>query len=111
MFLRYRLLFLITLNIQYLFLLVRARTFFVSDYDAYSNDNIDDSKAIQATITAAINYGFTSTISFGSGIYNLSSTIAIANATNLTITGQGMDQTILNANRPMTLFWGVYCNG
>jgi len=111
MFLRYRLLFLITLNIQYLFLPVRARTFFVSDYGAYSNDNIDDSKAIQATINAAINYGFTSTISFGSGIYNLSSTIVITNATNLTITGQGMDQTILIGNKPMTLFWAAYCDG
>ena len=111
MFFNYKLLFLITLNIYYLILPVRTKTFSVSDYGAYSNDNIDDSKAIQETMDAAINYGFTSTVSFGSGIYNLSSTIQIMNATNLTITGQGMDQTILIGNQPMILFSAGYCNG
>jgi len=111
MFFKYKLLLFIIVNIHCLFPSIRAKTFFVSNYGAYSNDNIDDSKAIQETIQAAINYGFSSTISFGSGIYNLSSTIQITNATNLTITGQGMDQTILIGNKPMTLFAVEYCNG
>jgi hypothetical protein len=88
-----------------------GKIFHVSDYGAYPNDSIDDTKGIQAAVDAAINYRFTTTISFGSGTYNLSSTIFIINATNLTITGQGMDQTFLVGNVPMALFFAQYCNG
>jgi hypothetical protein len=92
-------------------LLGEGKIFHVSDYGAYPNDQIDDTEAIQAAVNAAINYTFDGTISFGSGIYNLSSPILITSANNLTITGQGMDQTFLVGNVPMTLFFAQYCNG
>jgi hypothetical protein len=83
----------------------------VSKYGAYSNDNIDDSNAIQLTIDAAISYGLNSTVIFGAGIYNLSSTITIRNATNLTVTGQGMDKTFLVGNFPIQILLVEYCQG
>jgi hypothetical protein len=90
---------------------IEGATFLVSDYGAYPNDNIDDTIAIQTAVDAAINHRLKSTISFGYGTYNLSATIVIINATNLTITGQGMDQTLLVGNIPMSLFFAQYCNG
>ena len=87
------------------------RIFHVSDYVAYPNDHLDDAPGIQAAIDAVINYKFKATISFGYGTYNLSSTIVIANATNLTVTGQGMSETLLVGNKPMILFFAQYCNG
>jgi hypothetical protein len=83
----------------------------VSKYGAYPNDNIDDSNAIQLTIDAAVRYGLSSTIIFGVGIYNLSSTVTIRNATNLTVTGQGMDKTFLVGNGPIQILLVVYCQG
>jgi hypothetical protein len=83
----------------------------VSKYGAYPNDNIDDSNAIQLTIDAAISYGLNNTVIFGAGIYNLSSTITIRNATNLTVTGQGMDQTFLVGNSPIQILLVEYCQG
>ena len=79
-------------------LITNGKNFFVSNYGAYPNDNIDDTNAIQLAVDTAINYGLNSTVIFGYGTYNLSSTIIITNATNLTITGQGMDQTLLIGN-------------
>jgi hypothetical protein len=90
---------------------IEGATFLVSDYGAYPNDDIDDTTEIQAAVDAAIKYRLNSTISFGYGTYNLSGTIVITNATNLTITGQGMDQTLLLGNMPMSLFFAQYCNG
>ena len=90
---------------------VEGRIFPVADYGAYSNDGIDDSIGIQLAVNSAIRYGFNNTISFGSGIYNLSSTINITNATNLTITGQGTDQTFLIGNVPMTIFIAQFGEG
>jgi len=93
------------------FICVSSRTIFVSEYGAYPNDGIDDTKAIQSAIDAAIQSTLTTTINFGSGIYNLSSTIAINNATNLAITGQGMNQTFLVGNVPMLIFWPQFSTG
>ncbi len=90
---------------------IEGKIFFVSDYGAYPNDNIDDTKGIQLTVAAAISYRLNTTIAFGYGTDNLSSTIAITNATNLTITGQGMDQTYLVGHVPMMTFFAQYCNG
>lgn len=87
------------------------RIFHVSDFDAYPNDYLDDTQGIQAAIDAAITSKFKATISFGYGIYNLSSTIVITNATDLIVTGQGMSETFLVGNKPMGLFFAQYCNG
>jgi len=91
--------------------LIQGKTFHVSTFGAYSNDNIDDSNGIQAAINTAIHYGLNSTVIFGYGIYNLSSTITLSNATNLTIQGQGIDQTFLIGNLPITVFSILFCNG
>ena len=88
---------------------VTGKTFYVSDFGAYPNDNIDDTKAIQLAVNAAINSGLKTTIAFGSGTYNLSTTITIINATDLKITGQGMGQTLLVGNSIMSIFFGEYC--
>jgi hypothetical protein len=90
---------------------ITGKIFYVSSFGAYPNDNIDDSKEIQLAVNTAIRSGLNSTISFGYGTYNLSATINITNATNLTIAGQGIGQTLLVGNSPITIFFGEYCNG
>jgi hypothetical protein len=90
---------------------VEGRTFFVSDYGAYPDDNLDDSNAIQSAINEAINYGSVSDIVFGNGIYSISSTILIFNATNLTVTGQGIDQTFLIGYNQVSIFFTQFCQG
>ncbi len=71
-------------------LMSEAKIFHVSKSGAYPNDNIDDTLAIQLAINTAIEE-LNSTIIFGHGIYNISSTITISDATNLTIQGQSID--------------------
>jgi hypothetical protein len=56
-------------------LLIQGKTFYISTFGAYPNDNIDDSNGIQLAINTSINYGLNSTVIFGYGTYNLSSTI------------------------------------
>ncbi len=90
---------------------VKGKIFFVSDYGAYPNDHLDDTNGIQLAINQAINYGLNSGIIFGFGIYNTSSTISISNATNFTITGQGIDQTFLIGSNPASMFFAQYCQG
>jgi hypothetical protein len=92
-------------------LLIQGKTFHVSNFGAYPNDDIDDTREIQSAINTAINYGLNSTIVFGYGTYNLSAPITIINATNLTIQGQGIDQTFLIGNVPITIFWVVFGTG
>lgn len=58
-------------------LLIQGEAFHVSDFGAYSNDDIDDSKSIQLTINTAISSGLNSTAVFGYGTYNLSSTVYV----------------------------------
>ena len=77
--------------------------FYVSDYDPYPNDHVDDTTGIQAAVNATINFGY--------GTYNLSSTIVISNATDLAITGQGIGEMFLVGNVPMILFFAQYCHG
>jgi hypothetical protein len=84
--------------------IIEGRTFFVSTYGAYPNDNIDDTNAIQLTIDMAIKHGSNNAVVFGSGTYTLSSVISIGHAVNLTITGQGMHQTLLLGTAPTTIF-------
>jgi hypothetical protein len=91
--------------------LIQGEKIYVSNFGGHPNDNIDDTKAIQLAVNTAISYGLSSTIIFGYGTYNLSSTISISNATNLTIEGQGIDQTFLIGNSPITIFSIVFCNG
>ncbi|UJR12269.1 hypothetical protein I4U23_016446 [Adineta vaga] len=83
---------------------IRGEIFYVSTFGAFSDDNIDDTTGIQLTIKTAINYGPNNIVIFGFGIYNLSSSIIISNATNLTVQGQGIDQTFLIGNLPLEIF-------
>ncbi len=86
------------------YILIQGKTFFVSDYGAYPNDEIDDANSIQFAIDSAINYGMNSSVIFGYGTYYLSSTLMILNSTNLTITGQGINQTLLVGTAPISIF-------
>jgi hypothetical protein len=90
---------------------VGGETFHVSNFGADSNDKIDDTKAIQLAINTAISHGFNNTVVFNSGTYHLISTVEIFNATNLTIQGQGMDETLLIGTAPISIFLGRYCQG
>jgi hypothetical protein len=90
---------------------IQGEIFHVSKFGAYPNDNIDDSIGIQSAVNAAISSRLNSTVIFGDGIYNLSSTINITYAVNLTITGQGMDKTLLVGNEPLFVFFAEYCEG
>ena len=90
---------------------IRGKTFFVSNYGAHPNDNLDDTIAIQTTINEAIKDGSISDIVFGNGIYTISSTMSILNATNLTIIGQGIDRTFLIGYNQGAIFSATYCEG
>jgi hypothetical protein len=90
---------------------IQGKTFFVSDYGAYPNDDLDDTNGIQTAVNDAIKYGSFSEIDFGYGIYEISSTISIENATNLTVKGQGVDQTFLIGQNPITIFSSNYSEG
>jgi hypothetical protein len=90
---------------------IGGKMFFVSDYGAYPDDDLDDTNGIQSAITDAIKYGLDSEVDFGYGIYAISSTISILNATNLTIKGQGIDQTFLIGYNQITIFYFQYCEG
>jgi hypothetical protein len=96
-------------SIQYLY--ITGLTFSVSNYGAYPNDNLDDTNGIQLAINQAIRSGLNNSIVFGFGIYNLSSEITILNATNLTVTGQGIDKTFLIGNTPSSIFLVEFCQG
>ena len=99
----------LTVSIEYS--LSEQKSFFVSNYGAYPNDNLDDTDAIQLAINEASNYEFVSDIIFGYGIYSISSTISIHNATNLTILGQGIDQTFLIGLNQVAIFFIHFCQG
>jgi hypothetical protein len=88
-----------------------GRIFYVSDYGAYPDDNLDDTNGIQLAINEAINSGSVSDIIFGYGIYGISSTILISNATDFTITGEGIDKTFLIGYNEVTIFSAQYCQG
>ena len=90
---------------------IDGEIFHVADFGAHPNDNSDDSAAIQSTINTAIDSKFESTVIFGYGIYNFSSSIFISDAVNLTIQGQGIDQTFLVGNLPIRMFWIESCEG
>jgi len=93
------------------YILIQGKTFFVSDYGAYPKDEIDDANSIQFAIDLAINYGMNSSVIFGYGTCYLSSTLMILNSTNLTITGQGINQTLLVGTAPISIFSAKYSNG
>lgn len=93
------------------YLSIEGKTFFVDDYGAHSDDSIDDSNAIQLAVNEAISDGTVNDIVFGYGIYTISSTIEIDNATNLTITGQGIDQTFLVGSNQIGIFLAHYGQG
>ncbi len=90
---------------------IKGERFLVSDYGAYPNDNFDDTNGIQLAINQAINHGLNSEIIFGFGIYNISSTILIHYANNLTVAGQGMDKTFLIGCNPIEIFSVYQCQG
>jgi hypothetical protein len=88
---------------------IEGNIFHVSTYGAYPDDKIDDTNAIQTTIDMAIKYGSNSVVIFGSGTYTLSAVISIVEAVNLTITGQGMHQTLLLGTIPASIFEPYSC--
>ena len=90
---------------------IEGKTFFVSDYGAHPDDNIDDTDGIQLAINEAIHSESVSDIVFGYGIYAISSTIVIINATNLTIIGAGVDNTFLIGYNEVTIFSAQYSEG
>ena len=97
----------------FIFLIVSidGKTFHVDDYGANPNDALDDADAIQLTIDRAILHGAGNDIVFGDGIYFLSAVIFVSNATNLTVTGQGMDRTFLVGYNPVSIFNAQNCQG
>ena len=91
--------------------LIAGRIFFVGDNGAYPDDNLDDTNGIQFAINEAIKTGLPGEIVFGFGNYKISSTIFITNATNLTIRGQGIDQTFLIGTNQLAIFNAQYSQG
>jgi hypothetical protein len=82
---------------------VQTLNFSVSMYGAKPDDNIDDTNAIQSTINLAMQYGPNNAVIFGSGTYTITSPLVIRDAINLTITGQGMDKTLLVGTMPTNI--------
>lgn len=89
----------------------RPKRFFVHDYGAYPNDGIDDSKAIQAAVNDAIEYGSVSDIHFDYGNYSITTTTFIHDATNINVIGKGIDQTFLIGNKQVSIFSAQNCQG
>ncbi|CAF1074126.1 unnamed protein product [Rotaria sordida] len=85
--------------------------FSVSMYGAFPNDNIDDTFAVQSAINNAIANGPNNIVVFQSGTYNFTSPISIYNAVNLTVMGQGMQQTLLVGNSPVAMLKPLNCRG
>ena len=90
---------------------VGGELFHVSTFGADPSDRVDDANAIQSAVNTAISHGVNNTVMLGSGTYYLLSTIEIYNATNLTIQGQGMEQTLLIGTTTASIFFGKYCQG
>ncbi|CAF2841804.1 unnamed protein product [Rotaria sp. Silwood2] len=59
----------------------------------------------------AIANGSNNTVVFQSGTYNFTSAIIIDSASNLTVMGQGMQQTLLLGNSPAAIFKPFHCQG
>lgn len=89
--------------------IAEGRIFSVETYGAYPDDGIDDAKAIQTAIDMAIKDGSNNVVVFGVGTYTLSAGIGIAEAVNLTITGQGMNETFLVGTVPLSIFEPYSC--
>ena len=100
---------LILLFVSFQYSSIHGRTFSVSTNGAYPDDHIDDADAIQATINMAVQDGSNNVVVFGSGTYTLSAAISVVDAVNLTITGQGMQQTLLLGTIPTPVFLLRYC--
>jgi hypothetical protein len=84
---------------------IEGRTFPVSNYGAQPNDNTDDTSGIQSAINAAISNGPNNIVLFQSGTYDCSGGLTIYSATNLTVMGQGMQETLLLLNSSSGVFW------
>ncbi|CAF1219961.1 unnamed protein product [Adineta ricciae] len=96
---------LIFLIVSLCYLDIEGRTFLVSNYSAYPNDNIDDTSGIQNALNDAASYGRNNIVLFESGTYDCFGGFTIYGATNLTIMGQGMYETLLLGHRPSGMFW------
>ncbi len=95
----------IVLIVSICYLGIEGRTFPVSNYGAQPNDNTDDTSGIQSAINAAISHGPNNIVLFQSGTYDCSGGVTIYSATNLTVMGQGMQQTLLLVNSSSGVFW------
>lgn len=90
---------------------VENKTFLVSSYGGYPDDGLDDTNAIQLAIDEAIREKSISDIVFGLGTYDVSSTLTITNANNLTVTGQGIDKTWIIGHDSVGIFFVLFSEG
>ncbi len=90
---------------------IRGEVFYVANFGADPNDKIDDTLSIPITVDTAMSHGANNIVIFGLGTYYLLSPVEILNATNLTIQGQEMDQTLLIGTASISIFLGKYCQG
>ncbi|CAF1469478.1 unnamed protein product [Rotaria sp. Silwood1] len=90
---------------------IAGAMFSVFTYGAFPDDNIDDTSAVQSAINNAIANGTNNIVVFQSGTYNFTSPISIYNAVNLTVMGQGMQQTLLVGNLPVAMLKPLNCRG
>jgi hypothetical protein len=95
----FHIIFIVSIQIFYL----EGRTYNVSTYGAYPNDNNDDSSAVQHAINAAISNGANNYVQFQAGTYDFTSTINIYGAVGLTVLGQCTQQTLLLVHSPIVL--------
>jgi hypothetical protein len=95
----FHIIFIVSIQIFYL----EGRTYNVSTYGAYPNDNNDDSSAVQHAINAAISNGANNYVQFQAGTYDFTSIINIYGAVGLTVLGQCTQQTLLLVHSPIVL--------
>lgn len=88
---------------------VEGLTYDVTTYGAYPNDGIDDSNATQIAIHLASTNGPNNLVLFQLGTYDFSSLVYIYSAVNLTVMGQGMEQTLLLGRAPTNIFVMINC--
>jgi hypothetical protein len=97
------------ISIEYSF--INGATYSVWNYGAYPSDNIDDTSAVQAAISAAITNGPNNIVMFQNGTYNFTSSVYIYNGINLTVIGQGEDITLILGTVPTSLFTIISSQG
>ena len=89
----------------------QAATFNVKDYGAVGNGTTDDTKAIQSAVDAAIKAGAGNTVLIPAGTYLVGKgPLDIEHSQGLTLTGAGVDQTMLWYTRTDANFCHLWHN-